>query len=131
MAGDKCSPGWFKMEVSLGALITAVSVLVASAGWAYTVAWRAEQAGKDLIDIQVRMERRFDGLDKRLEGIDGKIAGLPAQQERLALLLKAHDDDMQRMSALEARTGSLERLQVQTSTVLDGMRTTPTAVRIR
>jgi hypothetical protein len=131
MAGDRCAPGWFKMEVSLGALITAVSILVGSAGWAYTVAGRAEQAGKDLIDMQARMQRGFDDLVKRLDGIDGKIAVLPAQQERVTLLLKAHDDAMQRMSALEARTGSLERLQVQTSTVLDGMRPTPTAVRIR
>lgn len=129
---DQSSNRVVDMKISLGTILGILTALASVATWSISAAKSADQAGKDLVDMQARMERRFDKVDSRLDGIDGKTAVLPTQQERLTLLLKAHDDDMLRLTALDSRIGSLERLQVQTSTMLDNiLRSTPTAVRIR
>jgi hypothetical protein len=110
MSGDRASAGWLKMEVSLGAIIMAASILVGVAGWAYTAAGRADQAGKDLQELQLRMERRFDGVEKRLGEIDAKTIVIPTQGQRVEQLNKQHDEDMLRIGSMERRQGDMERI---------------------
>lgn len=109
MSGDRASAGWLKMEISLGSLLTIGSAAAITIIWAVTAAGRADQAGKDLQELQLRMERRFDGVEKRLGEIDAKTIVIPTQGQRVEQLNKQHDEDMLRLSGIERQVGDMQR----------------------
>jgi hypothetical protein len=132
MAADRESSGWVKMEISLGHIATVVVMLVSLTAWAVVAAGRADQAGKDLQDLQQKvssdakelkaaMVERFNGVDKRLDGIDTRTVIIPTQQDRVERLIKLYDEAMTRIGAQDQRTGALEQRLIEQATRLDGV----------
>lgn len=132
MASADSSPGWIKMEISLGHLLSVGVILVSLTAWAVVSANRADQAGKDLQDLQQRVSNdarelkaamvdRFNGVDKRLDGIDTRTVIIPTQQDRVERLIKLYDEAMTRIGAQDQRTGALEQRLIEQATRLDGV----------